>query len=609
MSMIEQLRGLETEAQLLEETYKNRIQLVHPDYIPSVINLVNYLAIRRFDIRSLQSQLGHMGISRLGKAEGHIMASLRAIKEQLQRINGTFETYNGKEYLSIDQAFHQLEDHATALLGAQPAGRRVRIMVTLPTTAAEDYEWVKRLIAIGTNCIRINCAHDNEEVWAKMVLLVRKAEQELGVQVKICMDLGGPKLRTGRIESGPEVVRVKPQRNTYGQVITPAYVWFAPDSCPPPKKDWVHITLTERWVSQVKKGDKITLKDARDKKRKFNIKEVHELGFVGASDQTTYFQSGTLIKLRRGDKVISETYLQSLPPLEQSIPLLADDILILHEEDRPGEPAKFDLTSESIVPAHISCAIPELYEDAKIGEKILLDDGKISGTIQFVDDKEIHLQIDYAGLVGSKLKADKGVNLPDTDLNLSGLTEKDKRDLRFIVQHADVINLSFVNTEQEVKDLLTVLAELKAPEDIGIILKIETKKGVKNLPSILLTAMKHFPVGVMIARGDLAVECGWDRLAEIQEEILRLCEAAHVPNVWATQVLESLAKTGLPSRAEITDAAMSQRAECVMLNKGPFIHETISMLDKILKRMQEYQRKKAPMLPMLDLPLQEKDHL
>ena len=83
----------------------------------------------------------------------------------------------------------------------------------------------------------------------------------------------------------------------------------------------------------------------------------------------------------------------------------------------------------------------------------------------------------------------------------------------------------------------------------------------------------------MIARGDLAVEVGFERLAEVQEEILWLCEAAHVPVIWATQVLESVAQTGQPSRAEVTDAAMAERAECVMLNKGPHIGEAVRALD------------------------------
>jgi len=105
----------------------------------------------------------------------------------------------------------------------------------------------------------------------------------------------------------------------------------------------------------------------------------------------------------------------------------------------------------------------------------------------------------------------------------------------------------------------------------------------------------------MIARGDLAVECGYERLAEVQEEILWIAEAAHCPVIWATQVLETLAKEGIPSRAEITDAAMSNRAECVMLNKGPHIVKAVQTLDDILQRMDAHQSKKQSMLRELRL--------
>ena len=88
-------------------------------------------------------------------------------------------------------------------------------------------------------------------------------------------------------------------------------------------------------------------------------------------------------------------------------------------------------------------------------------------------------------------------------------------------------------------------------------------------------------------------------MAEVQEEILWLCESAHVPVIWATQVLDTLARTGLPSRAEVTDAAMAQRAECVMLNKGPFINEAISMLADILGRMKDHTQKKRSLLRRL----------
>jgi pyruvate kinase len=151
-----------------------------------------------------------------------------------------------------------------------------------------------------------------------------------------------------------------------------------------------------------------------------------------------------------------------------------------------------------------------------------------------------------------------------------------------------------------VAELQARLADHGRP-DLGIMLKIETRKSFECLPSLLLQAMHSPAVGVMIARGDLAVECGFERLAEVQEEILWLCEAAHVPVVWATQVLENLAKSGLPSRAEISDAAMGERAECVMLNKGPYIVKAVALLDDILRRMQAHQDKKRAMLRRLGI--------
>jgi pyruvate kinase len=139
------------------------------------------------------------------------------------------------------------------------------------------------------------------------------------------------------------------------------------------------------------------------------------------------------------------------------------------------------------------------------------------------------------------------------------------------------------------------------PRSLGIILKIETRAAFERLPELLLAAMRSPKVGVMIARGDLAVECGYERLAEVQEEILWMCEAAHVPVIWATQVLETMTQDGQPSRAEITDAAMGVRAECVMLNKGPEMVATVRALDDILTRMQGHQNKKQSMLRSLNV--------
>ena len=177
---------------------------------------------------------------------------------------------------------------------------------------------------------------------------------------------------------------------------------------------------------------------------------------------------------------------------------------------------------------------------------------------------------------------------------------KDRADLAFVAGHADAIGYSFVQRPEDVDQLLAALAPLRRGlPPLPLMLKIETRLAVRNLPGLLIAAGGRTPVSVMIARGDLAMEVGPERLSEVQEEILWLCEAAHVPAVWATQVLESLVKNGAPSRAEITDAAMGQRAECVMLNKGPFVAEGVAFLAGILRRMDRHQYKKSARLSAL----------
>jgi pyruvate kinase len=166
--------------------------------------------------------------------------------------------------------------------------------------------------------------------------------------------------------------------------------------------------------------------------------------------------------------------------------------------------------------------------------------------------------------------------------------------------NADLVGLSFV---QSAADVVAFQAEaaLHSTEAtrISLVGKIETPRAVANLPEIIIAAAGRQPFAVMIARGDLAVEMGFERVAEMQEEILWLCEAAHVPVIWATQVLEGLVKEGLPSRGEMTDAAMAGRAECVMLNKGPNIAAAVSTLDGLLRRMAQHQVKKTPTLRAL----------
>jgi pyruvate kinase len=252
------------------------------------------------------------------------------------------------------------------------------------------------------------------------------------------------------------------------------------------------------------------------------------------------------------------------------------------------------------VPFQMTCTHPVVFDRAHIGDQVSFDDGALQGAIVGEAHNGFVIHIERGKLAGAKLRREKGLNFPTVDLGLDPLTDKDRADLPFVLANADLVGLSFV---QSAADVVAFQAEaaLHGTEAtrISLVGKIETLRAVANLPEIIIAAAGRQPFAVMIARGDLAVEMGFERVAEMQEEILWLCEAAHVPVIWATQVLEGLVKEGLPSRGEMTDAAMAGRAECVMLNKGPNIAAAVSTLDGLLRRMAQHQVKKTPTLRAL----------
>lgn len=269
--------------------------------------------------------------------------------------------------------------------------------------------------------------------------------------------------------------------------------------------------------------------------------------------------------------------------------LTAGDVLSVYFKDHPNP----------VLPA-VWSTLPESLHLLQVGHEVWFDDGKMRTEVEEILPDRVCLRVKHTGNKGYKLKPEKGMNFPHVDLEIPALTAKDVLDLPFVVQHADLVAFSFVQTRQDVRDLQQHLKRLGRP-DLGLILKIETGLAVRHLPELMVQGASTQPTGVMIARGDLAVELGFERLAEIQEEILWLSEAAHLPVVWATQVLEQLVKEGLPSRAEITDAAMAERAECVMLNKGPHVVLALEVLRDVFSRMEGHQRKKTAQLRRLKL--------
>ncbi len=604
--LIAVLEDLRASALELERAHIADIESAAPAARPSAQNLLHYLSLRQHDLRDLQLELAGMGLSSLGRSEPCALAGVEAVLGALQRFTGR----QGQDQLGTRVPVDHIEGpallqrNADALLGPEPAGRKVRVMVTAPPEAAHDHELVRNLLAAGMDLLRINASHDDAVAWGRMLRHLHRACAELGRSCRVQFDLSGPKLRTGEVGESARVLHFKPRRGLRGEATAPARIWLTAEQSPTPAPREVEppealLPMDDEVLVRVQAGDVLVIIDARERKVRLKALTTFAKGGLWAESlEGAYVETGCRIELHRDDELLASGRIGSLPEVHESLLLRPGDRLVLQPEGQRGCAARLGEHGEVIEPARIPCTLPEVFRDVRAGERIWLDDGRIGGIVKSAEALRIEVEITHALPHGSKLGSDKGINLPDTDLHLPGLTAKDLADLDFACANADMIGLSFVRSPEDILNLERELAARKASH-LGVVLKIETRQAFEHLPRLLLTGMRTPPLGVMVARGDLAVEMGFERLAEVQEEILWLCEAAHVPVIWATQVLESLAKTGIPSRAEVTDAAMSVRAECVMLNKGPHIELALHFLDNVLQRMKDHHQKKRSMLRRL----------
>lgn len=267
-----------------------------------------------------------------------------------------------------------------------------------------------------------------------------------------------------------------------------------------------------------------------------------------------------------------------------------DELFFLAEQD-----AVFDKKDKVV-----GCTLPGVVKDLQAGDRVLFDDGLFEAIVEMPGELIAALRMNRISAIKSQIKAEKGINFPDTTLSVRSLTDFDKSVLPFAQEYADLFGFSFVRTASDVAELQQLMRH-GGGKKIPIILKIETFEAVQNLPDLLLQGMAEPVFGVMIARGDLAVEIGFERMSEIQEEILWLCEAAHVPVIWATQVLETMNKSGIATRSELTDAARAAQAECVMLNKGKYLLTVLATLQDILFRTGGHHVKKRYMFRPLKI--------
>lgn len=463
LELLHSLQELRKKMHLAKIDLAHLIEIVTPECKKSASNLIDYLVFRSENLQSTQESLHYYGLSSLASSESHI-------KTQLDNVLALLGDKKSKVNTSgFIEGANQLVHNTERLFGNNVTEHIPFIMVTLDGNLATDYNNIVSLLKNGMNVARINCAHDDENTWLKMIENIKTASIKTKKPCKIYMDLAGPKIRT--------------------------------------------IILGKH----AKKG-------------KMKI----ELG---------------------------------------------EEILYIENPEVPSETQKT-----------IGCTLPNIVKNIKRGQRVLFDDGLFEAIVTRKKGNIAYLKITRISSKKPYLKSEKGMNFPDTVFHINPLTEYDMSCLPFIAENANMVGFSFVNRAADIEELQAQLAILEKPE-FPIIAKIETNEAVKNLPWIILQGMQKGPFGVMIARGDLAVEIGFERLSEIQEEILWICEAAHIPVIWATQVLENLNKQGLATRSEVTDAARSALAECVMINKGEYTLDVLKTLIDILIRSRQHNNK------------------
>ncbi|XP_056856674.1 plastidial pyruvate kinase 4, chloroplastic isoform X2 [Raphanus sativus] len=587
-TVLEKLNALRSHLLAAEKWNASRLQSCDRKYLECATNLIHYMALRSLDTEQLNSYLTSLGLSSLDNNDLSLLSNLEATINLLMK-----SPMESRKLPEKGMTIKKNEGKVSSLLGKPLEGKKTHIMVTVGKEATESETFIADILKAGASVIRINCAHGDPTIWGEIIKRVRRTSQMLEMPCRVLMDLAGPKLRTGTLKPGPCVMKVSPKKDAFGNVVSPALVWLSVTGTEPPahlSPDATIFVRDQEFLAGLRTGDSVRLCDARGKKKVLRISKEFDVfsstGFVAECLDTAYVESGTelYVKGKKGRRLFGQVV--DVPPKESFVRLRVGDLLVITRE------GSFDEPSVTVPGAHrLTCPSGYLFDSVKPGETIGFDDGKIWGTIKGASPSEVIVSITHAGPKGTKLGSEKSINIPQSDIRFKGLTSKDIKDLEYVASHADMVGISFIRDVQDISVLRQELKKRKLNDQLGIVLKIETESGFEHLPLILLEAMKCLnPLGVMIARGDLAVECGWERLANIQEEILAICKVGRVPVILATQVLESLVKSGVPTRAEITDAANGRRASCVMLNKGKHIVEAVSMLDTILHTKLIYKK-------------------
>lgn len=615
-SLNELIRGVDSLLTMLSEVdqdKRDRIDAADAEHREGVRNVQHFARLQADDARHIVAQLRAVGIRVSDQAP--VADQLRAAKTLVQNLGGQSSDDGGAEGESyditrlaaaIERSQEQLASNSSALLGEPRDGMPSCVMVTLPTEAADDPDLVQSFADAGMDIARINCAHDTPEAWRAMAANVRAASTRVGRDIKISMDLPGPKLRVGAIEPGPRIARTRVTRTKTGRILTPSKLWITPfdhNATTPapvpeglPGRPTLAIQVDPEWLQTVNEGDELSMLDARGSKRYMTVHKVTDEGVLAYGRRNVYLANGSLVACQ-----YIKTRIHGIGRSEQRVHVDVGSRLTLTSDPTPTDPT-------DDIPA-VNCGEPQAIRSLDVGSIVLFDDAKIECEVTSVtragekDAEGNTAEYDSAELVavhtregGKNLREGRGIHFPGIHVPLPAMTDEDRAILPEIVRTADIIAPSYVRSAEDLTEILDAIEkeiDVAASENedpaavsarirnLGVMLKIESEECYNDLPNVVTELLRHRNSGVMIARGDLAMELGFSRMSEAREQIMDVANAAHIPTIFATQVLETMAKSGLPSRAEITDADVALRTQGVMLNKGTHIPDAINILNSI----------------------------
>ena len=525
-------------------------------------NLCAFLGLQKPLNPVLHSNLIKEGFSSIQQMSPHILYSLNKIISHLSSNDQQYENY-----IDFNNAVFLKKQRNKELLGKSEEDP-ISIMVTLDKTMLERPEIFKELLRAGMTIARINLAHDYS-VWKQLVENIRAAEKELDdVKCKIYVDLPGPKIRVFDFRKIQAPLVIHTENNS------PIGYLVSDQGIVPSIRHAFKIELNIKEFKDITPGQIIPFTDVKGRKRHFTVLEMIDARCLKVElNKTAILNEETTIKLSHDNHSKVTNLLERQP----TIKVKKGDILRIYKSHGyHGKP------KNNKQPASIGITIPEALKNVKPKDRVFFDDGNICAAVLNVTDTYLDIKITLTRKEREIIKPEKGVNFPDSQvyLNVPAITETDISILPEIAPFVDLVGISFIHQPNDIRIVKRYLDQY-TERNIGVIAKIETKHALLSLSKIILEGLNLDLFGVMIARGDLAIEIGYEQLANVQEGILELCRAAHVPVIWATSVLNHMNKKGIPLRAEITDAFMGLRADCIMMNKGPHISSSIKFLQQL----------------------------